>query len=195
MDDSESRSAASMKRALVKAMSHPSRARLLNEITDRPGHSAQELAGRLGQPVRTIRHQLSELRKAGLIEPVEKKTRRGVLELFYRTIVPPLIEEDQFAELSPAEKLRTTTEILKHSYEAASLALASGTFDARVDRGLVNVQAEVDSQGWQEIVDAHARAFEAVERVKAESAVRLRSSEEEPIRVASTLMWFELPRT
>jgi DNA-binding transcriptional ArsR family regulator len=194
MDESESRSAASTEHLLVKAMSHPSRARLLMEITDRPGHSAQELAERRGQPVRTIRHHLSELRKAGLIETVETKTRRGTLELFYRSIVPPLIETDEFAELNSAEKLRTTTEILKRSYETASLALSRGTFDARDDRGLVNVQAEVDPQGWQEIVDAHRRAYEEVERVKAESAERLASSEEDPIRVASTLMWFELPR-
>jgi len=165
------------------------------EITDRPGQNAQELAERRGQPVRTIRHHLSELRKAGLIETVERKARRGTLELFYRSIVPPLIETDEFAELNSAEKLRTTTEILKHSYETASRALSEGTFDARDDRGLVNVQAEVDSQGWREIVDAHRRAYEEVERVKVEGAERLRSSEEDPIRVASTLMWFELPRT
>lgn len=183
------------KRGLVKAMSHPSRAKLLYVITDRPGQSAQELAERIQQPVRTVRHHLSELRKAGLIETVERKTRRGVVELFYRTAVPPVIDNDEFADLSSVEKLRTSTEALKHSYSNASLALAAGTMDARVDRGLVNVQAEVDAQGWREIVAAHRRAYEEVERVKAESAERLRSSDEEPIRVASTLMWFELPRS
>lgn len=195
MTDPEGSPSEGVDRDLVEAMSHPLRAKLLNAVTDQPGQSAQELAEKTRQPVRTVRHQLSELRKAGLIVTVEKKTRRGTVEFFYRSAVPPLIDKDEFAELSPAEKLRTSTEVLKHSFQTVSLAMTHGTLDARIDRGLVNVQADVDTQGWQEIVAALRHAYEELERIKAESAERLRSSEEDAIRVASTLMWFELPPT
>jgi DNA-binding transcriptional ArsR family regulator len=178
---------------LVKALGHPLRAKLLFALNDAPGKSAQEIAERVGEPVRKVRHHLSELRKAGLIEAVEHRTRRGVVEQFYSVAKAPMVDDAKFAKLSSNEKLRIVTQALKRCYELATEALIAGTFYARDETGLVTVQAELDSQGWREFVEAHRRAHAEVERVKAESGARLRGGAERPIGAASTLMWFEMP--
>jgi DNA-binding transcriptional ArsR family regulator len=183
----------SIEELLVKALGHPLRAKLLFTLNDHPGKSAQEIAEKMGEPVRKVRHHLSELRKAGLIEAAEQKSRRGVAEQFYRVATAPMVEDAEFAKLSSTEKLRIITQALKRCYEVATQALIAGTFYARTDTGLVTVQAALDSQGWREFVEAHRRAFAEVERVKAESSERLRGGNEEPIGAASTLMWFEMP--
>lgn len=180
--------------AIVLALGHPLRAKLLFTLNDTPDHSAQEIAELVGAPVRTVRHHLSEMRKAGLIESVEQQSRRGVVEHFYRlAVAPPAVPEAEFAKLTASEKLRIVTQALKHGYEVAVEAMAAGTVYARADYGIATVLAELDSQGWRELVEAHRNARDEVERVKRHSAERLRGGDEEPIRAASTLMWFELP--
>jgi DNA-binding transcriptional ArsR family regulator len=179
---------------IVSALGHPLRAKLLFTLNDTPDRSAQEMAELVGAPVRTVRHHLSEMRKAGLIESVEQQTRRGVVEHFYRlAVAPPAVAEAEFTKLTGSEKLRIVTQALKHSYEVAAEAMGAGTLYARADYGIVTVLAELDSQGWRELVEAQRNARDEVERVKRHSAERLRGGEEEPIRAASALMWFELP--
>lgn len=179
--------------AMAKAMAHPVRARILFLLSAEPDASAEQIAERIGKPVRSIRHQLSELGKAGLVEPAEERKRRGVVERFYRVTAPPVVEDQQFAKLSLTERLHVCTQCLRQSYAVAAGALARGTLFARDDMGVVNQQAALDFQGWREFVEANRIAQEEVERVKTESAERLGLSAEEPIWVASTLMWFELP--
>lgn len=179
--------------AMAKAMAHPIRARILFLLADEPDASAEQIAERIVKPVRSVRHQLSELTKAGLVEPVEERKRRGVIERFFRVTAPPVVKDSQFATLSPVERLHVCTQCLRHSYAVASGALASGTLYARDDMGIVNQQAALDLQGWEEFAEANRTAQKEVERVKAESAERLEAGTQQPIWVASTLMWFELP--
>lgn len=179
---------------LVAAMGHSVRFRLLAALSDTPSASAAELAERLELPPRAVRHHLSELHRAGLIEVAEEKARRGVAERFYRSAVPPRLDEEETQALSPLEQRRIDVQILKLSYADAATALSTGTLGSRPDHCLTCVRAQVDSQGWRELAEVHLRAYEEVERVKAESAERLESGDEEAIPASSTLMWFELPK-
>lgn len=180
-------------RRLVAAMSHSVRSRVLAALAHAPPASAADLAKKLDLPPRAVRHHLSELHRAGLIEVAEEKARRGVAERFYRRIAIPVIDEE-FESLSQLERRRINLQTLKLSYADASMALSSGTMTARPDACLILVWSDVDEQGWRDLVEIHRRAYEEVERVKAESAERLRSGEDEPIRASSTLMCFELPK-
>jgi len=179
--------------AMARAMAHPIRARILFLLVDEPDASAEQIAERLGKPVRSIRHHLSELSKAGLVEPTKERKRRGVVERFFRVTAPPVVEDQQFAKLSIIERLNVCTQCLRQCYAVAADGLARGTLYARDDMGIVNQQAALDLQGWQEFVKVNRLAQKEVERVKSESAERLGLSAEEPIWVASALMWFELP--
>jgi DNA-binding transcriptional ArsR family regulator len=192
VENPKSTPAGDASRPIVGAIGHPVRVKVLVALGERSG-SANEIAERTDVPVRAVRHHLSELRKAGLIESVEAKTRRGVVEHSYRLIVPALIGPEEFDGLSGTEKLHTTVQVLKLSYLDVSVALAAGTMDARPERCVIYARVLVDSQGWRELAEVHDKALEEVERVRAESAERLRSGDEKPIRGVSTLLWFELP--
>jgi DNA-binding transcriptional ArsR family regulator len=194
LDDFVLSRAAAIERSLVEVMCHPLRARFLAVTGSSPGRSAREIAEMTDTPVRTVRHHLGVLHKAGLIETVEKKPRRGVVEFFYRQAVPALVDDDELAELSAAEKQRIFIVILKTMFASASAAVKSGTLEARSDHGLINWQAEVDLEGWKELVAIHRKAFDEIERVKDESAERLRGGQQQAIFATSALMWFESPR-
>jgi DNA-binding transcriptional ArsR family regulator len=181
--------------SLARALGHSSRARLLHALNDRPGQSVRELAELVGVPTRSVRHHLSELRKAGLVEATEQKSRRGVVEQFFRVAVPLVVDDAEFARLGPTDRLRLVTQALTRSFETATQALVAGTFYARSDFGVVTIRADLDARGWEEFVAAHRRAYAEIERVKAESAERLREGSEEPIGGASTLIWIEMPRS
>jgi DNA-binding transcriptional ArsR family regulator len=179
---------------LVAAMGHSVRFRLLAALANVPAASAVELARKLDLPPRAVRHHLSQLHHAGLIEIAEERARRGVAERFYRRVVAPQIDDAEFQALTPLEQRRIDVQILKLSYADAAMALSAGTINSRPDNCVTCVHAQVDNQGWQELAEVHRRAYEEVERVKAESAERLGTGEEEPIPATSTLMWFELPK-
>lgn len=189
----DSSSGGDAEEAMAKAMAHPIRARVLFLLADEPDASAEQIAKRIAKPVRSVRHQLSELTKVGLVEPVEERKRRGVVERFYRVTARPVVEDQQFAKLSPTERVHVCTQCLRHSYTVASGAMVGGTLYARDDMGIVNQQAALDPQGWRELVEANRAAQKEIERVKTESAARLEMGAVEPIWVGSTLMWFELP--
>src|SRR3954453_18140561 len=67
---------------LIKAAGHPVRARALSIMAFKPS-SPKEIADALGLPVANVAYHVRELEKAGLIELVEKRKRRGATEHFY----------------------------------------------------------------------------------------------------------------
>jgi DNA-binding transcriptional ArsR family regulator len=74
---------------LVKALSHPLRARALPLFADGP-ISPNQVAKRLKVDVTSLAYHVRVLRELGCIELVETKQRRGALEHFYRAAGPAL---------------------------------------------------------------------------------------------------------
>src|SRR4029079_9709992 len=71
--------------ALLKAISHPLRHRLLGLLDDRTA-SANELARELGLPLGRVSYHIRLLADLGVIELVRTEPRRGALEHFYRAV-------------------------------------------------------------------------------------------------------------
>lgn len=70
-----------------KAMAHPLRAALLQELLVGGVASPNELAKRLGHPLTNVSYHVRMLHDLGCIELVETEPRRGALEHYYRARV------------------------------------------------------------------------------------------------------------
>lgn len=178
--------------ALANAMSHPVRGSVLMILQEFGPKSAREVAADVGESADTVRYHLRRLRAEGLVESVEERARRGVVERFYRSVRAPFVDDDEYSRLAPTQKMRLAVQILKAIFADTSKALRAGTLEGRVDH-LTRVRLRVDDQGWKELLKIHRTALDAVERVKEESEERCAAGEDGCIYVTSALLCFECP--
>src|SRR4051795_12000124 len=69
--------------ALVQALSHPLRAKMLYELQDHEA-SPKELAAHFGVPLSNVAYHIQVLRKLKMIRLVRKTPRRGAIEHRYK---------------------------------------------------------------------------------------------------------------
>ncbi len=69
---------------VVKALSHPTRVRILELLQERELASPVELAGQLGIPLGTVSYHVRRLEQLGFIELATRTQRRGAIEHHYR---------------------------------------------------------------------------------------------------------------
>ena len=72
-------------------------------------------------------------------------------------------------------------------------AIKSGTFESRADRHLTRSPLVLDEQGWKELNERLRKALSDAETIAAQSAKRLKKSEEEEIPTRLVMMHFEAP--
>src|ERR1700754_125573 len=89
---------------LARVIAHPLRLRLIHEYT--VGESSpSRAAAALGERVNLVSYHTGVLLRAGCLELVGTKRRRGATEHFYRATVPGVILDDEWA-LLPASLRR-----------------------------------------------------------------------------------------
>lgn len=71
---------------LARAFAHPLRVRILASLNEEEQASPYELAKTMDEPLGFIAYHMQTLEKAGLIELVDTKQRRGATEHFYRAV-------------------------------------------------------------------------------------------------------------
>jgi DNA-binding transcriptional ArsR family regulator len=177
---------------LAKAAAHPLRARALSVMVDRPA-SPKEIASIVGKSVPHVSYHFKELVKAGLIELVEEKKRRGAVEHFYKCSVSTLIDDEDWAKLSQDDRLVMTTLILHLIIGDSGRAMEAGRLIRPSDEHLTRTPMFVDEEGWSELKKIFRTALEATLEVSAKSSRREAAGipQTKPIRAA--LMLFEMP--
>jgi hypothetical protein len=122
----------------------------------------------------------------GLIGVRSWEARRGTAKRYYVNVEALWMDVAMDAELSDAERRRASIGVLRLLFEAASEALGSGDFTARVDRLVAETPGEVDERGWQELSRLHHELLERTQEVIAASRKRLLASEQgKPIPLLS----------
>jgi predicted ArsR family transcriptional regulator len=153
--------------------------------------SPKEIAAAMGIPVANVAYHVRELEKAGLIELVERKRRRGATEHFYLATV---ISDEQSAALDRETREMVSNLILQTVVGDAALAADAGTLDARADSHYSHIPLVLDEQGWEELKGIFAAALEAAMKAHRESVDRLEADGREPDLYASaSLLLFEMP--
>jgi DNA-binding transcriptional ArsR family regulator len=139
----------------VKAISDPTRSRILGIIQNQPA-TAKQIADRLGQPPGTIGHHLQMLEEAGLAQVVARRLVRGIVAKYYtRTArifafdLPP----DVRGHISGSLDIITTAR-----NELADAVAAAPDGDERLDASLLHARlsaerAEAFNQRLKALID------------------------------------------
>lgn len=178
---------------LMDLVRDPIRRRILSILGDRPeGATIAQVASRLKEPPRRIRHYMGALVEAGVVVVKSERPRRGTIERLYRSLAFPLVFGNDWAEeFTPEEMKRTIFEGLRLTFEEVTSAITAGTFVNRSGWCSARLWHQVDEQGWQELADIHERALREVISVTEEASERLAQSDADPIPMVSALYLFE----
>ena len=177
---------------LVKALSHPLRARALSILNERVA-SPKELSRELGFPVGNVSYHVKTLEKLGCIEQVKTAQRRGAVEHYYRGITRSFFNDTNWAQLSPDAKNGISVAALKMINDAAKAALLAETLDSHPDRHLSCTPVVIDEQGWGDIVALLEGTLNRVIEIQAQSAGRLAEEETRGLRATVSILSFESP--
>jgi DNA-binding transcriptional ArsR family regulator len=178
---------------LVKALSHPLRARALAIFNERVTSPA-ELARKFDKPVGNVSYHVKKLRDFGCIELVEEVPRRGATEHFYRGVTRSFLSAENWAKLSPDAKNGISIAGLRMQNDASMAALEAGTFDSRDDRHLSCTPITIDEEAWGQVVELLASTLESVIEIQAKAATRLAEKEDHPgFRATISILGFESP--
>lgn len=177
---------------LIAALLHPLRGPILGVLAERTA-SAREIAAETGSSPESIGHQLRRLRGDGLVQLEESRNRRGVVENYYRPTVEPIIDDEEFGELSFEERRRFSVHVIKSVYTDANRALKARTFDSRNDMCSAHIRMVLDERGWRELAEIQHEAFNSVIALRRRARVRVDGSGSAGIPAAATLLCFELP--
>jgi DNA-binding transcriptional ArsR family regulator len=177
---------------LVKALSHPVRARALAILNSRIA-SPKEIANELDMEVGNVGYHVKQLKEFGCVELVNKVQRRGATEHYYRGITRSFLNDANWAKLTADAKTGVSIAGLKTQNNAVLKALEAGTFDSRPDRHLSRSPLCVDELGWDELATLLANTLEEVWEIQGRSATRQAEQDSERIRATVSMLLFESP--
>jgi DNA-binding transcriptional ArsR family regulator len=177
---------------LVKAVAHPIRLEALRIFCYRTA-SANEVAKELGETLGMVTYHVKVLRDFGCIEAVRSEKKRGATEHFYRAVVPPEFNDDEWAQLPQSTREAISGIVIRGIFGEVVRAFHHRTFDARDDRHASWVPMEVDQLGWEELTALQLDMLVHALRIKDESAERLRRTGKSGQRVVAVTLGFETP--
>jgi DNA-binding transcriptional ArsR family regulator len=170
--------------------SSPLRPRLLQLLEVVSYASAKEIAATFSEPRSSVGEQLRRLSEEGLIRVVGVKQRRGAVERFYACadLGPRGDSEGSGPHARGNRRRHLRTFIL-----SLRSALAGGESETHSDSRVSSTSLAVDLDGWRELHSIHRRTLLEVERVRIESAARLRGADHRRITASSSLFLLKLP--
>lgn len=177
---------------LLRLASEPFRLRVLAILAEGSA-GIREIADGLGMSLSEAECLLEQMHRADLVEPAGDVLGRTAIEPSYRALVRALWSDEEWAELSFAERRQVSAWIVHAINAEVCEALESGTFNARIDSHVSRSVSLVDEEGWRELSRIHAEALEAIIAAQEASAARLAERGEEGTRVISAMICGEVP--
>lgn len=153
---------------VVKALSHPTRRRILDLLQHRELASPVELAQELGIPLGTVSYHVRRLDQLGFIELARRTQRRGAVEHHYRA--RDVLDAPRRRRRRPGEG--DAAALVRATLDAAQRALPRGGFDAVQARADAR-ELRFDEQGCAEARALLAQFAATVDRVEQVSMQRL----------------------
>jgi DNA-binding transcriptional ArsR family regulator len=177
--------------ALAAAMAHPVRGRVLVAVAEKPRVSIRQIAARLDEPSRRVRHQLEVLQRVGLVDAVPRKNRRGGIEYLYAATTRLDLPGDEDGTVTAEQERAVALAVLRLVLADATAAVRAGTFGSHPGHGEVREWGEVDQAGWDELAAIHLRAYEEVRAAFAAARKRVKEGEGGGTPVTSAMFLFE----
>jgi DNA-binding transcriptional ArsR family regulator len=184
--------------ALHRALANPLRHRMLVILDERVA-SPKELSEEVDEPLDKVSYHvrylagLTPANPYALIELVDMDIRRGGVQHFYKAIERPIIGLPESELLPRSVRERSTKDILPLMHADIERAVAAGTFDSHHARSLLRLHLDADQAGIVETGEASMRYLAELQEIEARSANRIAESGEQPVRLATATLAFELP--
>jgi DNA-binding transcriptional ArsR family regulator len=178
--------------ALVKAIGHPLRLRLLTLLNERVA-SPSELAEELGEPLGNVSYHMRRLAEVKCIELVKTTPVRGALEHHYRAVARPVFSDADWAQLPQSIRKSLADAVLAEIAVEMAGAAEEGGFN-RDEMHVSRTPIVLDRQGWSELNEVLQGVVLQALEIQAQSAERLQESGAENSEAAElVLMLFEPP--
>jgi predicted ArsR family transcriptional regulator len=178
-------------KGLVKAISHPDRLWALHILNHRVA-SPNELALEMGVEVNHIAYHVRELAKYDCIELVDTKPRRGATEHFYRATKRAHFAKAEWLRVPQSLREDMLAQSLEVMGDDVNRSAEQGVFEARADRHWSHTPGSVDEQGWKEVQELLDATLDSYLKIQAESQERMAKSGEASVRMAVTMLGFEM---
>jgi DNA-binding transcriptional ArsR family regulator len=174
---------------IMKALSHPLRVRMLTLLNQKVA-SPSELADELDEPLGNVSYHMRFLADLKMVKLVRTEPRRGAVEHYYEALEPPLISDDDWAQLPVALRRSLSDSTLADIARDLRGAGEAGGFD-RENIHVSRVALRLDQQGWDELSGLLSQLLERAREVQEQSNKRRKRASTDPIPTALVLMQFE----
>jgi DNA-binding transcriptional ArsR family regulator len=172
--------------AIVQAISHPLRMRILSVLEEREA-SPKELADHFGVPLANVAYHIQVLRKLKVIRLVRKTPRRGAVEHHYTADHMVHIDDEAWSATPGVIKARMVAAWLEEVGEYVTTAAGMGGFE-RDNAHLTRSRVVLDEEAWDILVSKMDELLELITELEKESAPRLRRANHEGERRTGVVM-------
>jgi DNA-binding transcriptional ArsR family regulator len=179
---------------VLKAQSHPTRAHILNILSEGPSSPAQMQRRMENVSLNLVCHHVKVLREVGLIELVDIKHHGGRKEHIYRATQRQYFDLEEWLQIDPKLRQPLITTILSQISEDTARAMVEGKFTELPDSHLSRAPIELDADGWKEVVDILEAALDGVLEAHARSVERSQQSGEALMPARVMIMQFPIGR-
>jgi DNA-binding transcriptional ArsR family regulator len=177
---------------IMKALSHPLRVRMLTLLNQRVS-SPSELAEELDEPLGNVSYHMRFLADLNMVKLVRTEPRRGAVEHYYEALEPPLISDDDWAQVPVALRRSLSDSTLGNIASDLRGAAAEGGFD-RHNIHLSRTALTLDEEGWDELAGVLADVLDRARDIQEKSNERRKGADSAPIATSLVMMQFEKSR-
>lgn len=177
---------------ILKAQSHPTRAAILNILSEGPSSPARMQRRMEDDSLETVCYHVKILRDAALIELVKVKHHGGRKEHIYRATKRQFFDLEEWYAVDPQFRQPILTTIVQQALEDTGRAMAEGKFTLRPDIHLSRSPLELDAAGWTEVYDALELALSSVLEAHARSAERSQETGQPKFPARVVMMQFPI---
>src|SRR5918996_670444 len=134
---------------IMKPLSPPPRVRMLT-LLNKKVPTPRELAEELDEPLGNVSYHMRFLADLNMVKLVRTEPRRGAVEHYYEALEPPLISDDDWAQLPVALRRSLSDSTLGNIADDLRGAAAEGGFD-RPNIHISRTAMTLDQEGWDEL--------------------------------------------
>jgi DNA-binding transcriptional ArsR family regulator len=156
--------------ALLRAISHPLRHRLLGMLDGRTA-SPNQLARELDLPLGRVSYHIRLLADLGAIELVRTEPRRGALEHFYRAVTTVWFSEADWQKLPRSARRGILGQNLQHIFSSVTSAADGGGFDNQA-AVVLRAPLELDVTGLEELSGLLKESIDRAREINLRAAER-----------------------
>jgi DNA-binding transcriptional ArsR family regulator len=164
--------------ALLRAISHPLRHRLLGMLDGRTA-SPNMLARELDLPLGRVSYHIRLLADLGAIELVRTEPRRGALEHFYTAVTTVWFSEADWQKLPRSARRGILGQNLQHIFANVTAAADDGGFDHQA-AVVLRAPLELDEEGMSELSELLRDSIDRAREINLRAGERRSSGSTEP---------------